>query len=101
MREISINAGNLEVQPMFRLIDKVRRLEAQGRHIIHLEIGDPDFGTPQNIVEAAKRSLDAGETHYGSSWGMPDFIAAIQQTTRRSRGFTPDINQVLVTPGAD
>lgn len=101
MREISTNAGNLEGQPMFRLIDKVRRLEAQGRHIIHLEIGDPDFGTPLNIVEAAKRSLDAGETHYGSSWGMPDFIAGIQQTTKRSRGFLPDINQVLVTPGAN
>lgn len=101
MREISINAGNLEGQPMFRLIDKVRRLEAQGRHIIHLEIGDPDFGTPQNIVEAAKRSLDAGETHYGSSWGMPDFVKAIQQTTQRSRGFFPDVNQVLVTPGAN
>lgn len=101
MREISTNAGSLEGQPMFRLIDKVRRLEAEGRHIVHLEIGDPDFGTPQNIVDAAKRSLDAGETHYGSSWGMPDFISAIQQTTRRSRGFTPDVNQVLVTPGAN
>jgi aspartate aminotransferase len=101
MREISVNAGSLEGQPMFRLIDKVRRLEAEGRHIVHLEIGDPDFGTPLNIVEAAKRSLDAGETHYGSSWGMPDFIAAIQQTTKRSRGFTPDVNQVLVTPGAN
>ncbi len=101
MREISVNAGSLEGQPMFRLIDKVRRLEAAGRHIVHLEIGDPDFGTPQNIVEAAKRSLDAGETHYGSSWGMPDFVTAIQQTTKRSRGFSPDSNQVLVTPGAN
>lgn len=101
MREISVNAGSLEGQPMFRLIDKVRRLEAEGRNIVHLEIGDPDFDTPHNIIEAAKRSLDVGETHYGSSWGMPDFVAAIQQTTKRSRGFMPDINQVLVTPGAN
>lgn len=101
MREISINARHIEGQPMFRLIDKVKRLEAQGRNIIHLEIGDPDFGTPQTIVEAAKRSLDVGETHYGSSWGASEFIEAIRQTTQRSRGFTPDVQQVLVTPGAN
>ncbi len=101
MREISVNARNIEGQPMFRLIDKVRKLEAQGKNIIHLEIGDPDFVTPKPIVEAAKISLDKGETHYGSSWGLPEFIEAIRQTTRRSRGFAPDVNQVLVTPGAN
>jgi len=101
MREISINARRIEGQPMFRLIDKVRQLEAQGRTIIHLEIGDPDFGTPNSIIEAAKRSLDAGETHYGSSWGMNDFVEAIKHTTERSRGFTPNTDQVLVTPGAN
>lgn len=86
---------------MFRLIDKVKRLEALGRDIIHLEIGDPDFETPVNIIAAAKRSLDLGETHYCSSWGLPDFVEAIKQTTQRSRGFTPDTYQVLVTPGAN
>lgn len=101
MREISANARNIEGQPMFRLIDKVRKLEAQGRDIIHLEIGDPDFSTPTHVVEAAKRSLEAGETHYGSSWGLPEFVEAIRQTTHRSRGFIPDVNQVLVTPGAN
>jgi aspartate aminotransferase len=101
MREISLNARNIEGQPMFRLIDKVKRLEAQGRSIIHLEIGDPDFSTPQNIVEAAQNSLARGETHYGSSWGLPEFVDAIRQATNRSRGFLPDANQVLVTPGAN
>ena len=48
---------------MFKVIDKVKRLEAQGRDVVHLEIGDPDFTTPQYIVDAAKKSLDAGETH--------------------------------------
>ena len=86
---------------MFRVIDKVRQLEAQGRRIIHMEIGDPDFGTPPNIIEAAKASLDHGETHYVSSWGLPEFIDTIRQTTQRSRGFLPDTNQVLVTPGAN
>ena len=101
MREISLNARNIEGQPMFRLIDKVKQLEAQGRSIIHLEIGDPDFSTPKNIVEAAQNSLTLGETHYGSSWGLPEFVDAIRQATNRSRGFLPDVNQVLVTPGAN
>lgn len=101
MREISNNARHIEGQPMFKVIDKVKRLEAQGKNIIHLEIGDPDFGTPRNIVEAAKQSLDRGETHYVSSWGMTEFVEAIQQTTMRSRGFLPDTNQVLVTPSAN
>lgn len=86
---------------MFKVIDKVKRLEAQGHDIIHLEIGDPDFATPHNIVEAAKQSLDRGATHYTSSWGLPAFVEAIQHTTERSRGFHPDANQVLVTPGAN
>lgn len=101
MREISNNALNIEGQPMFKVIDKVKRLEAQGKKIVHLEIGDPDFGTPQNIINAAKSSLDRGETHYVSSWGMTDFVETIQQTTKRSRGFFPDVNQVLVTPSAN
>ena len=101
MREISNNARNIEGQPMFKVIDKVNRLEAQGKSIIHLEIGDPDFDTPRNIVEAAKKSLDQGETHYVSSWGMTEFVDAIRQTTLRSRGFLPETNQVLVTPSAN
>jgi len=101
MREISVNALNVEGQPMFKVIDKVKLLEAQGKDIIHLEIGDPDFGTPRNIVDATKKSLDRGETHYVSSWGMPDFLEVIREATKSSRGFTPDENQVLVIPGAN
>lgn len=101
MREISNNAKNIQGQPMFKVIDKVKLLEAQGRDIVHLEIGDPDFTTPEHIIDAAKKSLDNGETHYGSSWGMPDFIETMRQATERSRGFKPDVNQVLVTPGAN
>ncbi len=101
MREISINAQNVEGQPMFKVIDKVKLLEAQGKNIIHLEIGDPDFGTPSNIVEATKASLERGETHYVSSWGISDFIEVIRQATNSSRGFTPEEKQVLVIPGAN
>lgn len=101
MREISANAALIQGQPMFKVIDKVRRLEAQGRNIVHLEIGDPDFTTPRHIIEAAQKSLDSGETHYGSSWGLADFIQTMRQATFKSRGFLPDVDQVLVTPGAN
>jgi aspartate/methionine/tyrosine aminotransferase len=101
MREISANALNIEGQPMFKVLDKARRLQAAGRSIIHLEIGDPDFSTPPNIVDAAKRALDAGEHHYTSSWGIPEFRNEIRNVTKNSRGFYPDENQVLVVPGAN
>jgi aspartate aminotransferase len=101
MREITRNAMNIQGQPMFKVIDKVKHLEAQGRDIVHLEIGDPDFSTPEHIIYAAKKSLDAGETHYGSSWGLSDFIETMRKATHKSRGFMPDADQVLVTPGAN
>ena len=101
MREISKNASLITGQPMFKVIDRVKKLESQGRKIVHLEIGDPDFITPPHIVEAAKHSLDLGETHYCSSWGLAEFIESIRQTTLKSRGFLPDADQVLVTPGAN
>lgn len=101
MREISINSTLIKGQPMFKIIDKVKKLESQGKNIIHLEIGDPDFSTPNHIIEAAKYSLDIGETHYGSSWGLPEFVETMRQATFKSRGFLPDNDQVLVTPGAN
>lgn len=101
MREISKNALSIQGQPMFKVIDKVKQLEKQGKNIVHLEIGDPDFTTPSHIVNAAKSSLDAGDTHYCSSWGLPEFIETIRSATLNSRGFLPDPKQVLVTPGAN
>ena len=98
---ISTGALALQGQPMFKLIDKARELEAKGVDVIHLEIGDPDFDTPNNIKNAAINSIRDGETHYVSSWGLPDLVQAVQTATRKSRGFTPDVNQILVTPGAN
>jgi aspartate aminotransferase len=86
---------------MFKLIDKARILEEQGVDVIHLEIGDPDFDTPSNISQAAIAALQSGDTHYVSSWGIPELISAAQGATLRSRGFFPDEKQVLVTPGAN
>ena len=98
---LSTGAVSLQGQPMFKLIEKARELEQQGVDVIHLEIGDPDFDTPDNIKQAAVNSIQNGETHYVSSWGVPELIDAVKLATFRSRRFTPDSNQVLVTPGAN
>ena len=98
---LSTGAISLQGQPMFKLIDKARELEQQGADVIHLEIGDPDFDTPENIKQAAINSIQNGETHYVSSWGLSELIDAVKLATFRSRRFTPENDQVLVTPGAN
>lgn len=101
MKSLSITSMNIDGQPMFKVLDRARELEKQGRQMIHLEIGDPDFSTPENITQAAIDSLRQGNTHYCSSFGLTEFRELIRTTTERSRGFLPDLDQVLVTPGAN
>jgi aspartate aminotransferase len=101
MKSFSKVAQNIAGQPMFKYLDRAKRLELEGRSMIHLEIGDPDFNTPSNVTLAAIRALSQGQTHYTSSWGDLSFRESIRQATYQSRGFFPDLNQVLVTPGAN
>jgi aspartate aminotransferase len=102
MAELPI-AGRMErlgTETAFEVLARARALEAQGREIVHLEIGEPDFATPANIVEAAKRALDAGYTHYGPSAGLLELREAIAEDVASSRGILVDPGQVVVTPGA-
>ena len=101
MKHLSIAARNVEGQPMFKMLDKVQKLERTGREIIHFELGEPNFDTPSNIVEAACQALKGGDTHYTSSMGLYALREVVQKTTQISRGFTPEIDQILVTPGAN
>jgi aspartate/methionine/tyrosine aminotransferase len=101
MKSLSKVTSNIDGQPMFKYLDRAKALEATGRHLIHMEIGEPDFDTPKNVTWAAVQSLANGETHYGSSYGLQEFREAVQFATERSRGFKPDLNQVLITPGAN
>jgi bifunctional pyridoxal-dependent enzyme with beta-cystathionase and maltose regulon repressor activities len=94
-------ANNLEGQPMFKVLAKVKDLERQGEDIVHFEIGDPDFNTPENITNAAIESLKRGETHYQSSYGMTEFRELVREATLHSRGFKPDLDQVLIAPSAN
>lgn len=84
---------------VMEVLERALDLEREGRRIIHLEIGEPDFPTPRGIVEAAKRSLDAGETHYTDSRGIHELRCAIARRCGREYGVEPDPGQVLVTMG--
>ena len=101
MTKMSKTSSQIDGQPMFKTLDKVKKLESEGKNIIHFEIGDPDFQTPQNIISAAVNALNDGMTHYTSSYGLMEFREIICETTEKSRGFKPKIEQVLVTPGAN
>ena len=89
----------LGTETAFSVLAKAKALEAQGRDIIHLEIGEPDFGTPAHVVEAGCRALRDGHTHYTPTAGIPELRAAIAEDVGRSRGIEVDPGQVVVTPG--
>lgn len=99
--DLSDAANLLEGQPMFKILSRIKELEREGKHIVHFEIGDPDFNTPQNIVNASINALNDNLTHYSDSLGDYDFRELICKNNLNSRGFEPDIDQVLVTPGAN
>ena len=80
MKKISEAAMNIDGQPMFKYLDRAKKLESEGKKMIHLEIGDPDFDTPSNVTMAAIKALGNGKTHYTSSWGDPDFRPHIKNT---------------------
>ena len=88
-------------QPMFSILQEAQSLERTGKNILHFELGDPDFDTPKNITESACNALMEGNTHYAPSMGIFEFREAIAETTLSSRGFKPELDQVLVTPGGN
>ncbi len=91
--------ARIGTETAFEVLVRARALEAQGRNVIHLEIGEPDFPTPQHIVDAAKTALDDGWTHYGPTQGQPDLREAIAQSVSQSRGIQVDGSNVAVVPG--
>jgi aspartate/methionine/tyrosine aminotransferase len=91
--------NRLGTETAFEVLVKARALEAQGREIIHLEIGEPDFDTPANIVEAAIKALREGQTHYTPAAGIPQLREAIAEEISTTRGIEVNPGQVVVTPG--
>jgi aspartate aminotransferase len=91
--------SRIGVESAFDVLVRARALEAQGKSVIHLEIGEPDFPTPPHIVEAAKKALDDGWTHYGPTQGFPDLREAIAKHVSDSRGIRVGAEHVSVVPG--
>ena len=91
--------SRIGVESAFDVLVRARALEAQGKSVIHLEIGEPDFPTPAHIVEAAKKALDEGWTHYGPTQGYPDLREAIAAHVSRTRGIKVGAEHVSVVPG--
>ncbi len=90
----------LGTESAFEVLARAKALERQGKSIIHLEIGEPDFDTPAHIKDAAKQALDAGATHYGPSAGLPELREAIAKHVTETRGVPVSPEEVVVTPGA-
>lgn len=97
---VAARMNDLGTESAFEVLAKARALEAQGKAIIHLEIGEPDFDTPRHIVEAGMKALGDGYTHYGPTAGLPELREAIARNSREVRGIDTDPANVVVTPGA-
>src|SRR5258708_34823599 len=97
--KLATRMSRIGSESAFEVLRRARALEAQGRSIIHLEIGEPDFPTPQHIVEAGKAALDQGFTHYGPTQGLPELRASIAGYVSRTRGIAVSADHVTVVPG--
>jgi aspartate aminotransferase len=92
--------SRLGTESAFEVLARARALERQGKEIVHLEIGEPDFDTPVHIREAAKRALDGGATHYGPAAGLPELREAIAKDVGATRQLPVEPEEIVVTPGA-
>ena len=90
----------LGTETAFEVLAKAKALERQGKDIVHLEIGEPDFDTPKNIKEAAVKALYSGYTHYVPAAGIPELREAIAEYVSKTRKIPADPEEVVVTPGA-
>lgn len=98
--KIAGRMNRLGTETAFEVLAKAKALEAQGHDIIHLQIGEPDFDTPSNIVEAGAQALRDGYTHYGPSPGLPELRQAIAAEVASTRGIDTEAENVVVTSGA-
>jgi aspartate aminotransferase len=97
--KLSERMARLGTETAFEVLVRARALEAQGRNVIHLEIGEPDFDTPGHITDAAIAALKGGATHYGPAAGLPELRHAIAEDSTARRGVRATPEMVVVTPG--
>lgn len=99
MTKLAGRMSRLLTESAFDVLVRARALEATGKSVIHLEIGEPDFETPRHVIEAGKKALDDGFTHYGPTPGLPQFREAIAEYVARTRGISVTAKNVVVAPG--
>jgi aspartate aminotransferase len=92
--------SQLGTEGAFEVLARAKRLEAEGRDIIHLEIGEPDFPTAPHIIASATRAMREGWTHYAPSAGIPELRQAVAEDAGKRRGISVDPSEVVITPGA-
>ena len=97
--QLARRMSRLGTETAFEVLNKARALERQGKSIIHLEIGEPDFDTPANVVEAGIEALRQGWTHYAPSAGLPELRQALAEYVSRTRGVKVTSDEVVVVPG--
>jgi len=101
MKDYAERMSRLGTETAFEVLAKVKKLEAEGKNVVSFCIGEPDFDTPQNIIDAAKKALDDGFTHYGPSSGMPDFRKTCADYLNKTRkNVEYDADEIVITPGA-
>ncbi len=99
MTQLASRQALLGTETAFETLAKAKELERQGKSVIHLEIGEPDFDTPEHIRDAAKQALDDGFTHYGASAGQMELREAIARHQTERQGYDVSASSVIVTPG--
>jgi aspartate/methionine/tyrosine aminotransferase len=97
--QLATRQALLGTETAFETLAKAKELERQGKSIVHLEIGEPDFDTPEHIRDAAKQALDDGFTHYGASAGQIELREAIAKHQTERQGYDVSADSVIVTPG--
>src|SRR6185312_17402530 len=99
MTKLAERMSRIGTESAFDVLVRARALEAQGKDVIHLEIGEPDFPTPQHVIDAGKKALDDGWTHYGPTQGLLPLRNTIAAYVSRTRNIEVGSRHVSVVPG--
>jgi len=99
MVRLSEGANRIYGEAAFEVLAKAQELERQGKNILHFEIGEPDMETPENIAKAGIQAIRDKKTHYVPSIGVLELRKAVQDEVEKTRGYRPDLEQIVITPG--
>lgn len=99
MVQLSDGAFRIYGEAAFEVLAKAQELERQGKNILHFEIGEPDMETPENVAQEGIQAIKDKKTHYVPSIGILELRKAVQDEIEKTRGYRPDLDQIVITPG--